>query len=302
MALDPHSNLAVFRTIGEAVALTRTHFKSYVVLVLLVTLPWAAAAALGYFDALGAYAARAAESPGGYSLEGYPIGTLLVLWAGSFFIVVVFGIFWYRYVLLGAEGALKFGLGQFTGMFWRSAGYGLVLLLVCLMALGIATAVVSLIGGLVVALLGAVVQQPALLVVVIVPLVLVAYAAPLAFMARLSLPFPAVALGEGLSFGESWARTRGSTWRLVGAFLTASLPVALVGHGLAFCLYYVLLDINIWNPVHAAAATEYWWLTLLLSPVMYLPIALCLAIVAIAYRDLGSSPAAETAPGVGFAR
>ncbi len=32
------------------------------------------------------------------------------------------------------------------------------------------------------------------------------------------------------------------------------------------------------------------------------PVALCLAIVAIAYRDLGSSPAAETAPEVRFAR
>ncbi|MDH3914137.1 MAG: hypothetical protein OEU09_22900, partial [Rhodospirillales bacterium] len=73
MALDPHSNLAVFSTIGEAVMLIRTHIKPYVVLVLLVTLPWAAAAALGYFDDLGAYAAQAADGQGGYSLEGYPI-------------------------------------------------------------------------------------------------------------------------------------------------------------------------------------------------------------------------------------
>ncbi|MDH3594518.1 MAG: hypothetical protein OEM93_06660 [Rhodospirillales bacterium] len=301
MALDPHSNLAVFSTIGEAVMLIRTHIKPYVVLVLLVTLPWAAAAALGYFDDLGAYAAQAADGQGGYSLEGYPIGTLLILWTGSFFIMVVFGIFWYRYVLLGAEGALKFGLGQFNGMFWRTTGYGLLLLVVCLVALAVSTVVVSLVGGVVGALLGAA-AQPAVLIVIIVPLVLVAYAAPLAFMARLSLPFPAVALGEGLSFGESWSRTRGSTWRLVGAFLTASLPVALVGYALTFGLYYVLFDINIWNPAHAAAATDYWWVTLLMSPVMYVPVALCLAIVAIAYRDLGSSPAAETAPGVHFAR
>lgn len=301
MALDPHGNLAVFRTIGEAVTLTKTHGKPYVVLVLLVALPWAVATALGYFDALGAYAARAAEGTGGTGLEGYPIGTLLGLWAGGFFIIVVFGIFWYRYVLLGAEGALKFGLGQFTGMFWRSTGYGLVLLVVCLVALAISTVVVSLVGGVIGAALSTVLQ-PTVLVVVIVPLVLVAYAAPLAVMARLSLPFPAMALGEGLSFGESWARTRGSTWRLVGSFVTASLPVALVGYALTFGLYYVLLGINILDPVHAAAATEYWWVTLLLSPVMYLPIALSLAIIAIAYRDLGSNPATETAPGVRYAR
>lgn len=301
MALNSHGNLAVFRTVGEAVALTRTNVKPYVILVLLVTLPWSAAAALGYFDAVVDYAARAAEGQGAYTLEGYPIGSLLVMWIGGFFMMVVFGIFWYRYALLGAEGSLKFGLARFNGMFWRTTGYGLVVLLVCLVALVISTVVVSLIGGVIGALLG-VSTGSGLLVVITVPLVLAAYAAPLAFMARLSLPFPAVALGESLSLGESWSRTRGETWRLVGAFLTASLPVALLGYGLMFGLYYTLFDINLWDPVHAAAAPQYWWATLLLSPVMYLPVALCLAIIAIAYRDLASSPAAESAAAGSYAR
>lgn len=301
MALNSHGNLAVFRTVGEAVALTRTNVKPYVILVLLVTLPWAAAAALGYFDALGAYAAQAADGQGAYSLEGYPIGPLLVMWIGGFFIMVVFGIFWYRYTLLGAEGTLKFGLAQFIGMFWRTTGYGLVVLLVCLVALVISTVVVSLIGGVIGVLLGAD-RGSGILVVITVPLVLVAYAVPLAFMARLSLPFPAVALGKSLSFDDSWSRTRGETWRLVGAFLTASLPVALLTSSLMFGLYYTLLDINLWDPAHAAAATGYWWVTLLLSPVMYLPVALCLATIAIAYRDLGSYLAAEPAADMSYAR
>ncbi len=300
MALNPQNRLAVFRTVGEAFAITWALPAPYVVLVLLTVLPWSVMSALGLFDPLGAYAVAMGSGQDGYGPADYPIGALLLSWISGFLMMVVFGIFWYRYVLLGREGALRFGVAQFNGMFWRTAGYGLAVLLIVLVVLVGMSIGLGLLAGLISVLFSTTAGM--LVTIVIVVLVLVIYAVPLALVARLSLPFPAFALGQRLSLRQSWSLTKGSAWRMVGAFLTAGLPVSLIAYALYFGLLYGLLGVNILLPEHAAAALDYWWFTLLLSPAMYLPVALCLAVVAFAYRDLGRIPSTEAAPDVRPAR
>ena len=292
MAMTDSDRFAVFATAKEALGLTWSNLLPYLVLVFIMMLPWAAANALGAFDALSDYAARMGQLQGtagleGYGLEGYPFGALMLLSVGSFFMMVVFGIFWMRYTLLGRDGALKFSAGQFNGMFWRTTGYGLAAVVIGLLAFAASLVAVMVTGGLIGGLLSVALGPAAMLVMV--PFGIVAYALPLAVMVRLSLPFPAIALGQRLSFKGSWSMAKGATWRVVGAMVAVGLPFLGIGYGLQLGLFYGLVGVKLWEPAASAAVLDNWWLTFIIGPVTFLPVALALAIVAIAYRDLSGS-------------
>ena len=291
MAVNPQNRLAVFRTVGEAFAITWVLPTPYLVLVVLIMLPWAVMSALGLFDSFHDFTELAARGQEELALQSYPIGAMLVFYIFGYLAFVLFGIFWYRYVLLGPEGALRFGIAELNGMFWRTAGYGLAVLLIYFAA-GIGLIMgLSLLGGLIHAISGT--SSGLFVSMVTFVTLLVGYLVPLALLARLSLPFPAFALGQRLSMRQSWSLTKGSAWRIVGALLTASLPVSLIAYALYFVLFYSLFRLNPLLPEHAAKSFDYWWFTLLLGPAYFLPLALCLAVVAFAYRDLGRRPAPE---------
>jgi hypothetical protein len=57
-----------------------------------------------------------------------------------------------------------------------------------------------------------------------------AAAALLLAMARVSLVFPAAALGAPLAFGAAWRAMRGNTWRLLLANVAAALPIMLAAN------------------------------------------------------------------------
>ena len=299
MALNQDDHFAAFASLTEACRLTWALRLPYLVLVVLVTVPWAAAMALGAFDQFGTYAALGADVDPTAQLAAMPWSEMSVMWVGSYVLMTVFGIFWYRYMLLGPGEALKFGFGAFNGMVWRSLGYGLAVLIPAILLLIVVIFLVSLIVGVAVGLLSAIMGEAAFFIAM--PLMLVAYAVPLAFLARLSFCFPAIALGESLSFRESWARTKGSAWRMAGAFALASLAPFLFVYALQFAAVYGLFGLNMLQPENTAAVLELWWIGFILSPLYYLPVALCFSLVAIAYRDLTGTGAVELPAGASLA-
>lgn len=296
MALNTQNNIAVFHSAVEALSLTWARCIPYVVLALLMALPMVASYAVGLFDSFADHLSQLSGGEHTVSFQGYPFGTMLVSWVIGWLALVAFGIFWHRYILLGADGALRFGFAQFNGMFWRSAGYGLVVMLVGLVTLFVAGAIATLLGGLLFGVLGGGGG------IAVVAVSLAGYVLPLALVVRLSLIFPALALGERMSFAGSWSATKGSTWRIVGTILILVIPSLLISQAIYFGLFFGLFGINMLDPAQMDRFFDNWWLSLLLAPVLHLPSALVLATVAIAYRDLSSRPEAEPSADMSYAR
>ncbi len=105
---------------------------------------------------------------------------------------------------------------------------------------------------------------------------------------KLSLLFPAAALDARMSLGESWSRTRGATLTLFWAVVLGCLPAYLL---------LMIVSLTLSSLIHAlfqgSAAGE--WLTILMQAVLsYLPWAVVIGIVSLAYRQLaGPIPAAS---------
>jgi hypothetical protein len=276
MALNENNRLAVFRTIAECLSLTWLLRLPYLTLVILVALvAWTGPTALGFYDPFLELAALGL--PPGFGK--FPFGTWLLMVLLSIVGILVFEIFWYRYLLLGPDRALRLGLSEFNGIFWRSLGYLLVLWIA--MALALLPVVVFI--GLVLAIedqLGPLAAGSLTFLLVMAGLLLV-----LALLTRLSLVFPAVAVKEPLKLKGSWAATRGSTWRMVGALLVLYIPSFLLVYGANFGVFYAM-GINMFLPQNTLAMYEHWVVTFVLSPLWYLPVALFFAVLAIAFRDL----------------
>ena len=283
MALNQNDRLAVFATVGEAFARTWELRIPVLVLAYLIALPWAVGSALGLFDSFKELAAVAAGGDHSQVWQHYPYGAMAIMLIGGLALSVVFAIFWFRYLLLGRPEALKFGLGQFNGMFWRMAGYSAVITLAALFIMFFAITLVALVGSALTILLGA--AGGPQFVAIWAVLMLLAYPLPLAFLARFSLAFVGVALGRTASLGQSWSETRGTTWRLTGAIALAALPVAIPGYLISLAAF-AALGIDMLDPQAALAAYDYWWLSWAISPTMVLPLALACAVAALAYRDL----------------
>lgn len=293
MALDSSNRLAIRRTIGDAIRTTWALRLPYLVIVFSLGLPWAILAALGVFDPLGTYVQPGADGQLGSHdiLATYPYGTLLVSWAYGFLVMVVFGILWHRHVLLGRQVALKLSLGALNAVFWRSCGYGFAAFAVALVGSFVAVFLAGLLNVLVIAFFTT--AEFWLGVIVTVCLMFVLFLGPMAVLARISLAFPAIAVEQRLGFRQSWSRTKGATWRMVGALLGVGLPSTLIVYASYFGLLYGLFDFNLLDPTHSIAMSDYWWLSFALGPWLYLPMALAFSVVALVFRDF-AGPAAAT--------
>lgn len=297
MALDDGRRLAALASVAEAYSLFRDRLMPYLVMTLLMTLPWAASMAVGVFDPLAEFATRSAA--GAPDLDLYPLGTIVWSTLLAVPIMLLFGIFWHRYLLLGPDGALRFGFGELAGMVLRSAAYLVVffLLWLPLFALCFVAAVLAgMLGGI---LAAAIFGEQAVGYAGFV-FGLAAHIPPIIILARLALVFPAVAVGERMTLGQSWAATKGSTLSLGGAILVAAVPMIL----LAWALYYgvfALLGIDVMDPLATAAIYNRWPVHLALGPVWMLSSALAFAVVAIAYRDLRDGPATAEEPDLSYA-
>lgn len=286
MALDHRNRLAVFRTVQESFAVTWALKIPYLVIVLLVATPWAVAADFGLLDSVVEYASRGAAADAGNALGAFPLSTLLVIWAGSFIMMVIFGIFWQRYVLLGREGESNLGLALLSAVLMSGSGIGLTIA-VGLVALVLALVLVVVVGS----LLGSLLTDAAGPIVFLVapPLTIVAYAVPLTLLAQLSLVFPIIAVGERTQFDVSWRRAMSAGWRLFAALLLAGIPAALFAFAMQTLVFHAAFGADVMDPRFAGAATYSWWISFALSPLICLPIALCYSIVAIAFRNLAGS-------------
>ncbi|MEQ8665311.1 MAG: hypothetical protein RIC16_06270 [Rhodospirillales bacterium] len=69
-------------------------------------------------------------------------------------------------------------------------------------------------------------------------------------MLRLSLVFPAAAIGDRFTFRASWRHTQGNTWRLIGAHVLAIIPVAV----LTFVITFAVLGATVFSMIGAAGA------------------------------------------------
>lgn len=299
MALDQSNRVAVYGTVAESFKLTRAMMLPFVVLTVLFTLPVIGAEALGWFDSIYAFNQQAANDVSSVDLGEIPFGEVLLGLALGFFVLSGFGIFWYRYLLLGSQGALKFGIAELSSMILRFSGYGLLVTGVGMIVFMFATLLGCLVGGLICRLLG---QSGNFLAYMVIGWsVILAYLWPLSIAARTALIFPAIAIGRPTSLAEAWATSKDSSGRLVWALLVAGVPLVLMSFGVHSALS-AAVGVDFLAKT-AASVREFWWASLLLSPIANLALAVALGVVAIAYRDLASrAPVAEPAAEARFAQ
>ena len=295
MALNDENKIAVFRTLAEALGLARTLVLPFIVLSLLFALPNQALDASGVMETLNTYTSQVQE--GGGALAAFPLSEMLIALVVGFVVLSGFGIFWYRYLLLGRQGALKFGFAALNGMVWRFTGYGLLVMGVGLVVFSIATAIACALCFLLKGLLG---QDSTLLTAMLYgPIFVLAYVVPLSFAARTSLVFPAIAIGDAATLADAWAASKESGAALVWAILIAAVPFTVLSyaiHSAAGAAFGIDLLAG-----STATAQAYWWLAIALSPVANLTLAFVLAVIAVAYRDLMSRESAVTAARESFA-
>ncbi len=298
MALDERNHLPVVATVAEALKLTWTLRLPYVVLALLATLPVVAATEFGLFEGLDAFIKQAESGNSSEILGQFPVGAVCLALVIGFAALSGFGVFWYRYLLLGRAGALKFGFAQLSAMVWRFTGYGLMVMTVGLVVMTVATLLGCLLGSMVSSLLGQ--SGKPLSYLIQFAFVVVTYAWPLSFAARTALIFPAIALGRPYSLAEAWAASKDCAGGLVWALLLTGIPLLLLSAGVHAALSAALgVDLMAGSTVSKGA---YWWVGLALSPISNLAVAVMLGVVAIAFRELASpAPTAELAGGARLA-
>lgn len=282
MALDETSRLPVLATITEALTLTWALRWPYLILAVLFTLPNMASAELGLFESLAAFNAQMQSGEASEVVGELPLGETFLALVLGFAVLSGFGIFWYRYLLLGREGALKFGFAELNGMIWRFTGYGFMVMFVGIIVMTVATLVGCLMGALVSRLLGQ--SGSALSYGIQFAFVVMAYVWPLNFAARVALIFPAIALGRPIALSEAWLASKNSAGNLVWAILIAGLIFVLLSAGVHSALSWALGVDLMAGPLVAKGA--FWWVDILLAPVASLAPAVLLAIVAVAYREL----------------
>lgn len=307
MALNQNGRIAVFASLAEALRLTWRYRLPYLVIAYLMALPSLGAIWLGLFEPLLDIAAlREIDGPAVLGEQMAQFHRVMIgLSIVGIAISVTFAVFWYRYLLLGREAALTLSLGRFNGVFWRSIGRGLVVVLILLILMFVLAISSVMLSGLILPPLG-LAGLPIFLI-----MLLAAYILPFALAIRLSLVFPAMALEQRFSFSASWSTIRGSTWRVVGAVLLFVVPfmiaMQMINVGLFWLFFGRNLDVAdpdpaVWSELVASINETFLIGGVVLAPVSALPMAISLALVAIAYRDLsGPQRSAELPAGASLA-
>lgn len=291
MALHGKNRLAAHRTVAEALRLTWVLRVPYVILTVLFTIPNIAITELGLYEPLNDFTAQAQSADSTEILAKFPFGASFLALVIGFAMLSGFGIFWYRYLLLGPTGALKFRAGQFLGMLGRFCGYGLLVMTVGIIAMIFVTLFACLLGKGVSALIGT--SGTLWEYVIVFAFVGMAYIWPLSFAARTSLVFPSIALGRSDAISDSWAASKESEESLLWAMIVAAVPLILLSAGI-YSVFSAVLGADLLVGATVSKGV-YWWVDLVLSPVANLFLAVILGVVAIGYRDLTTH---EPVPGV----
>lgn len=146
-------------------------------------------------------------------LDNMPV-TGLLFWLFAVSVpCTLFGVAWYRLLLLGADAAPPALVPAWRARHWRFLSWMLLLLLF------LASQVAML---LVVSLVAAGIPKVAVLLGELLVLTLV-----LVVILRLSLVFPAAAVDQTYPLSQAWRHTRGQSLRLLGAALLGLLPFVL---------------------------------------------------------------------------
>ena len=134
----------------------------------------------------------------------------------SFVPYVLFAVAWHRFLLLGEKPRSPLSVLWPAPRHLRFYLYILLLVLV----IGVAAALVGIVGALIAALLSGAAGANALQA----PLFLLLFMVTLYVMARLQFTFPALAVDEHYGFGDSWRNTRGQGWRFLLVLSCCFLP------------------------------------------------------------------------------
>ena len=282
MTQEAQSELPIFQTITEALQLTWALRLPFVILALLCSIPVTAATALGMFQGMDAFITRERGEDAAAALSQIPIGETLFGLALGFAVLSAFGVFWYRYLLLGPQGALKFGVARFAALFLRFSAYGLLVMGVWMIAFVIATVLGCTLGYVISQALGQAGTVAAYLIQAGV--VFLAYVWPFSFAARTALIFPAMAVGSPITLSEAWAASKDSAGGLMWAILIAGVSLVLLNMGVRAALL-PLAGADLLADSGALSGAN-WWIDIALAPVANLSLAVVLAVIAIAYRDL----------------
>jgi len=141
---------------------------------------------------------------------------LLSLFAG-----VSIAVAWHRHIILGEDPGFS-GSNVATKDLWRYVGVGLAICLIVMLPLLVVVGTRFLLftpvaGG----------GPPGFGALILIPVIFFVFLLAFAVMLRLSPLLPARAVGDlGLTFKETWQRTRGNTWRIFwGIAACTILPI-----------------------------------------------------------------------------
>jgi hypothetical protein len=151
---------------------------------------------------------------------GY-LASLIVIFAG-----VSIAVAWHRRIILDEHPGFS-GSNVVTKNLWRYVGVGVAIFLICV----VPALIIMLTMFLFLASFGAggVQARASSWFIILTPVIFLLYLAVFAIFLRLSLLFPARAVGDtGLTFKEAWRRTRGNTWRMFWGIVACTLPPLLV--------------------------------------------------------------------------
>jgi hypothetical protein len=139
---------------------------------------------------------------------------ILLLFAG-----VSIAVAWHRLLILGERPGFS-GVNVATGNLWHYVGMGIVIFLISFLpALAIVFSMSALLAP----------ANEGVPTPTVIALALLLYAVGAVAALRLSLLLPARAIADrGLTFRQTWVRTRGNTWRLFWGIVVTTVPPLLV--------------------------------------------------------------------------
>ena len=135
---------------------------------------------------------------------------ILLLFAG-----VSIAVAWHRLLILGERPGFS-GANVATGNLWHYVGMGIVIFLISFLpALAIVFSMSALLAP----------ANEGVPTPTVIALALLLYAVGAVAALRLSLLLPARAIADrGLTFRQTWVRTRGNTWRLFWGIVVTTVP------------------------------------------------------------------------------
>jgi hypothetical protein len=147
-----------------------------------------------------------------------PLASLIAILAG-----VSIAVAWHRRIILDEHPGLS-GSNIATKNLWRYVGVGIAIFLMSIVP---AFVMFTMLLFFVSFGSGGVPARAASWLVIVIPAMFLIYLVAFVIVLRLSLLFPARAVGDtGLTFKEAWRRTRGNTWRMFwGITACAAAPM-----------------------------------------------------------------------------